>query len=146
VLNSILPHFEGKVDVRTTYRWELERNAERHAIPIPDRLPWCCKLKIGATVTSTRNRTKLAQLGFGDVPFYLQIRVGTPVADLNRTVKEFLNERGQGGDFRVEEEESDMLDFNRPCSENVHRVRHRPLFIKQTKFIGEENERRFNVS
>jgi hypothetical protein len=96
---------------------------------------------------ATRNDTlKLAQLRFEDTPSFLQLRVGAKVADLNRTVTEFMNGRGQGGDFRVDADDSDLVDFNQVYEVEAHRTRYMQVYIKQTKLTVEENEDWIHVS
>jgi hypothetical protein len=131
VLNFVLPQFEGKVDARTTCRWELERNAEGHLIPVPERLPGGYRFGIVATMISTRHTTRLAQLGLEDTPFYVQIRVGTTIEGLDRTVTAFLNGPRQGDNFRVDGWETDIVDFNREYRVTTHRIAKLQVFIKQ---------------
>jgi hypothetical protein len=68
------------------------------------------------------------------------------VEDLNRAVTDLLNGRGQGGNFRVNAEGNELLDFIRTYEVQTHQECRLKVFIKQTEFEVEENENRYSVS
>jgi hypothetical protein len=148
-----------RFDARTTFRWDLEEVEESpgpnlphgghkfengNLIPVPDRLPGAYKFKIVATMTS--DGPQLAHLKFRDTQFYLQFRPGATVGDMNRTVTKFLNNRGQGGDFAVEAEALEPIDFGRTYEVQGHQARQLGVILKQTEMAVEENERWYTVS
>jgi hypothetical protein len=55
---------------------------------------------------------------------------------INRTVTEFLNSRGQGGDFMVDAEADAPIDFGRTYEVQEHQARQLRVFLKQTEIAA----------
>jgi hypothetical protein len=79
-------------------------------------------------------------LKFEDAGFYLQVRPGAVVTDLNQAATELLNSRGQGGVFAVDAGTSDPVDFDRCYNIQAYLQHNVQVYIKQTKMIVQKTE------
>jgi hypothetical protein len=74
------------------------------------------------------------------------MRKGATVSQLNATITELMDSRGQGGDFQVETNEFERVDPNMEYLVEDRPARRISIFLKQTKIEVGEDESWLNVS
>jgi hypothetical protein len=72
--------------------------------------------------------------------------LGDSVAELNSEVTNLFNSRGQGGNFQVDAEGLEPINLSRVHAITLHTTRQPEVYIKQTKFLVNENETWMQVS
>jgi hypothetical protein len=143
------------LDVATVFYWCLEEvedkspssKSKKALVQIPYNLPMGFVLRVKASSLRENSSKRIASCKFGSVPMCFAMPRDATIGRLKERVADWMKQRGQGEDWTIEGEDSEVIDFDFPYQVTpIQREMPIIIFLKQREIGVMPSESWIDVS